>query len=67
MMDSNRPRVAHLKAEQVAKVEAMEKVLGTYVVAYEHPVMPASLTQQQLAELERLESDLGVCLVAYQK
>ena len=67
MTESNRPRVAHLKADQVAKVEAIEKALGTFVVAYEHPVMPASLTSQQLAELERLESELGVCLVAYRK
>jgi len=59
--------VAALPADAVARVQAMEKKLGTYVIAYEHPVIPASLSPQQLFELNKLEEELGVCLVAFRK
>ena len=67
MLEFNKPKVAALQPEAVAKVKEVEKKLGAYVIAYEHPVEPASLTAEQLKELEKLESDLGVCLVAYRK
>jgi hypothetical protein len=67
MTEFTKPKVAALAKDGVAKVQAVEKKLGTYVIAYEQPVEPASLTAEQLKELERLEGELGVCLVAYRK
>ena len=67
MAEFNQPKVATLAGDAVAKVQAVEKKLGAYVIAYEHPVQPASLTPEQLAELTRLEDELGVCLVAFRK
>ena len=68
MSELSKPRVATLASQAVAKVQEVEKKLGgVYVIAYEHPVVPATLTQGQLAELSKVEDELGVCLVAYRK
>ena len=68
MSEFSKPKVAALPPQAVAKVQDIEKKLGAvYVIAYEHPVQPATLTPQQLAELSKVEDELGVCLVAYRK
>ena len=68
MTEFSKPKVAALPADAVSKVRAVEQKLGgVYVIAYEHPVQPATLTPQQLAELTKVEDELGVCLVAYRK
>ena len=68
MSELTKPKVATLPHQAVAKVQAVEKKLGNvYVIAYEHPVQPATLTQAQLAQLAKVEDELGVCLVAYRK
>ena len=68
MSEFSKPKVASLPATAVAKVQEVEKKLGgVYVIAYEHPVEPATLTPQQLAQLTKVETELGVCLVAYRK
>jgi hypothetical protein len=67
MADFAKPQVANLKLEKLARVQEIEKKLGAYVIAYEQPVEPATLSADQLKDLERLEGELGVCLVAYRK
>jgi len=58
---------ANLNEEQLRKVRELEEEMGTCVLAYSKPIVPAQLTDEQLAELRALEAELGVCLVAYRK
>ena len=68
MTELSKAKVASLRPEAVSKVQEVEKKLGgVYVIAYEHPVQPATLSPAQLAELAKVEEELGVCLVAYRK
>jgi len=60
-------RLAALNEKQLRKVRELEEEMGTYVLAYTQPIVPAQLTQEQLAKLRALEADLGLCLVAYRK
>ena len=59
--------LAALNEEQLKKVRELEQEVGTYLLAYTKPIVPAQLTDEQLAKLEALEADLGLCLVAYRK
>ncbi len=69
MAEPSQLRPAKLSKDALVKVQAAEKKLGSKVilVAYEQPVVPASLDPKQLDTLQDLESQLGLCLVAYRK
>jgi len=65
--DQKKVEFAELSAEQLARVEKLEKKLGAVVLAYGSPLRPAKLKKKQLAELEKAEKAMpGVCLVAYE-
>jgi hypothetical protein len=55
----------NLGAAQLDEIRALEKQLGTTVLAYGcHELRPAKASDQQLAEIKKLEEKLGVALVA---
>jgi hypothetical protein len=60
-------QLATVNAEQLKKLQDLERELGTYVVAYTQPLTPAQLSPKQVARLQALEKELGLCLVAYRK
>ncbi len=69
-MGKEEVRIAILSAEEVARVEALERELGEdyVVIAYDKPLQPAELDDEQLRELRRAEAEIGKAyLVAYKK
>jgi hypothetical protein len=61
-----KPSLAMLSAGQVAIVEQLERDLGgLFVLAYERPLQPATLTPDQIERIRKAERELGTCLVAY--
>ncbi len=59
--------LASLNEKQLAKLKALEQELGSYVLAFEQPLAPATLTAEQVQKLQEAEVELGLCLVAYRK
>ncbi len=60
-------KIAKLKPEALSKVQALEKELGTYIVALEPQLPYAQLTAEQLDLVAALEQELGLLLLAYKK
>jgi hypothetical protein len=60
-------KVADLDDARLQKVRALEKELGTYLVALEPEVQLATLNEDQVARLQIAERELGVVLLAYRR
>ncbi len=57
---------AQLDGARMAKLHAIEKELGAWVVAVEPQAQVANLSDEQLKRLQAAEKELGVILLAYQ-
>lgn len=55
----------YLSKKGVAEIKKLEKELGTTLIAYATPPVPAKLNKEQLARLKALEHKHCVRLVAY--
>ena len=55
----------YIDDEGVAKIQALEKEMGTRIMAYTTPSVTADLSAEQLKKIETLEKELCVRLVAY--
>jgi hypothetical protein len=64
-MTESRVKVAQLDQDQLKKLHALEKDVGTCLVAVEQEAQLADLTDAQLKRLQAGEKDLGVILLAY--
>ena len=66
-MNMPRVTVAQLDEAKLAKLHALEKELGTVIMALapQHPL--ATLSDAQVSRLRTLEQELGVVLLAYKK
>ena len=60
-------KFANLDAVTLEKVHALEKKLGTYVIALEPAVRMATLSPEQLQLLQKAEQELGCVLLAYDR
>jgi len=57
-----------MKADNVSRVQSLEKELGRYILAfYSHPLDHSNLSSRELERLQELEKELGVTLVAVQE
>jgi hypothetical protein len=65
-MTEPRANVAQLDQGQLNKLQALEKDVGTCLVAMEQETRFADLTEAQLKRLQAGEKDLGVILLAYE-
>jgi hypothetical protein len=65
-MENPQVRFARLDKEKITKLMALEKELGTYVLAFEPIIKIADLEAEQLEKLQSVEEELGVILVAYE-
>lgn len=59
-------RFARLDKEKISKLQALEKELGTYVLAFEPVMKIANLPPEKLKMLQDAEEELGVILIAYE-
>jgi len=66
-MDYNHEYASYVTEEGVTEIQALEKELGKYVLAYPTPPRPAALAPELVAKIEALEKRLCVRLVAYEK
>ena len=66
MTDPN-VKFAQLDKARLAKLQALEDELGTYVVALEPEVQMATLSQEQVKRLQEVENELDVIMLAYAK
>ena len=64
-MDLEQTYANYVDEEGVAKIQALEKEMGTLIMAYATPSVPADLSAEQLKKIEGLENKLCVRLVAY--
>jgi len=60
-------KYAHLKKDQINKLQELEKELGKVVIAYEPEPTFARLSEEQLKRVQEVEQELGLILVAYKK
>ena len=58
-------QIAKLDEKGLGKLQALEKELGTAIVALEPQIPFATLSPEQAQKLETLENELGVVLLAY--
>ncbi|TQV76750.1 hypothetical protein FLL45_01980 [Aliikangiella marina] len=65
-MTINYSQPAHLDKPALAALQALEKELGTTLVAYEEPEI-AELTDEQLKKIQSLEECLGSTVIAYKQ
>jgi hypothetical protein len=59
-------RIAHLDDARLARLQALERELGSVIVALEPAARPAALSEEQVQRLQQAEQELGVVLLAYQ-
>ena len=64
-MAEPRMRVAMLDRERLEKVQALERELGTFLVALEREFSLAELSEEQLKKLQQTEAEMGIVLLAY--
>lgn len=60
-------KIAQLDENSVAKIQNLEKFLGSHIMAYEPGLDIADLTEAQMQALWALEKELGFILVAYEQ
>lgn len=58
-------KIAELNEEAVAQIRALEKSMGTHIMAYQPGLALSDLTDDQLHEVKALEKELGVILISY--
>lgn len=66
-MNAPRVKIAQLDDSALSRVQALEKELGTYIVALEPQTPYARLTDAQIQHIKALEQELGVILLAYRR
>jgi len=66
-MHYNHEYANYVTEDGVSEIQALEKELGKYVLAYPTPQKPAALAPELIAKIESLEKKLCVRLVAYEK
>lgn len=64
-MSEQRAKIAELSGSQLEKVRALEKELGTWIVALEPQHQLAKLSEEQLKRLQAVEKELSLILLAY--
>ena len=66
MQNTQAPEYAtYLSPEALVEIRALEKELGSTVIAYATPAVPAKLKPAQLAKIKKLEKKHCVQLVAF--
>lgn len=58
-------KYAKLNKEAINKLQALEKEIGSIVIAYDNEPIFANLTQDQLQKVQQLEKEIGAILIAY--
>jgi len=60
-------KIAHISAEEVQKIQELEKELGVCALAMAPGLELAELSEEDLKKIRKLESEMGVNLVVYRE
>jgi hypothetical protein len=66
-MDVAYVKYADLDRQQMEKLKALEKDLGSWVVAVQPQAQVAELPPEKLRQLQEAEREMGVILLAYKQ